>query len=165
MAIHSGSESSLEEVMLVALSEVHTVDPVIGALSDLPCGWRAARTSTNAAWQREKHHPFPTFEEDGYYLEDAALYENLVELPDEADRERCREGDFAKLVFRFSAEDAPRQSLECERMWAIIDEVRDDGYYIGRLDNDPLQHDAIQSGDKVTFSRVHIIAVERSSDS
>src|SRR5262245_8224247 len=46
-------------------------DSSLAQLRDLPHGWCATRRSVKARWVREKNNAFPTFEENGYYLEDA----------------------------------------------------------------------------------------------
>jgi hypothetical protein len=56
---------------LVALGSVIGLDSSLSQLHDLPCGWRATRSSVDAPWDREKNDPFPSYEENGYYLEDA----------------------------------------------------------------------------------------------
>jgi uncharacterized protein YegJ (DUF2314 family) len=117
-------------------------------------------------WQREKYHPYPTFADNGFYLEDAALYAEQVTLPSKEEKENCRPGDFVKAVFRFAAEDAGRQSMECERMWLLVEKADEEhGNYTGSLNNDPQCHDAIRCGDHVVFSPTHIIAIDRTSSS
>lgn len=55
------------------------MDASIEELHDLPCGWAAERKSPKHKWKRFKYHPFPSFVEDGYYLE------NTVELAEHRD--------------------------------------------------------------------------------
>lgn len=43
----------MEDAMLVALRQVYERDPTIGAVADLPLGWRAWRDGPDAPWQRE----------------------------------------------------------------------------------------------------------------
>jgi hypothetical protein len=158
---HGTTDASLQDAMLVGLREVWEQDFSIGELHDLPYGWRAVREGPGMPWLREKHHPYPTFADNGFYLEDASLYAGQVPLPEREVQENCKTGDFAKVVFRFAPEDAERQDMECERMWLLIEQVDDEqGHYTGRLDNDPKCHDAIELGDSVVFSPIHIVAVD-----
>ena len=47
-----GEAAREDEVMLVGLAEILARDPTIAELADLPLGWWANRTSTQAPWQR-----------------------------------------------------------------------------------------------------------------
>lgn len=163
---HGTHASSIEDAMLVGLSEVWELDSSIGELHDLPFGWKAVREAPDLPWHREKYHPYPTFAESGFYLEDAALYAEQVTLPGKEETENCMPGDFVKAVFRFAAEDAERQSFECERMWLRVEQADEEhGNYVGRLNNDPHGHDAIRCDDRVVFSPIHIIAIDRANGS
>ncbi|WP_206026066.1 hypothetical protein [Roseimicrobium sp. ORNL1] len=161
---HSNRASDERDLMLVALSEVWEKDPSIGLVNDLPYGWKATRTTPVAPWRGEKHHPYPTYEENGFYLEDASLYEEQISLPDQKAQESCAPGDLVKLVFRFAKEHAERRGGECERMWLSVEEVHDAGHYTGRLENQPSLHDAIEEGALVIFSPIHIIAIEQQAN-
>jgi hypothetical protein len=163
---HGTRASSIKDSMLVCLSEVWELDSSIGELHDLLYGWRAFREMPGMPWHREKHHPYPTFAENGFYLEDAALYAEQVTLPSKEETENCKPGDFVKAVFRFAAEDAERQSMECERMWLLVEEADEEhGNYTGRLNNEPQCHDAIKCDDYLVFSPNHIIAIDRADGS
>lgn len=157
----SSQSASEEDARLVCLTEMVSLDPSLQELHDLPCGWRAERLSTNGQWTRHKDHPFPTFEEHGYYLEDALwLAEFLPDIdpPDQDIRENLAVGQYVKLVFRFAAEDSDRQDNECERMWVVVTDQDDDGHYHGTLDNDP-HHDAIECGDSLVFHPLHVAEI------
>jgi hypothetical protein len=42
---------------LVSLRYIYELDPSVGELADLPCGWRAWRNAPNQPWQREAMRP------------------------------------------------------------------------------------------------------------
>ncbi len=46
-----------DEAILVCLKHVFELDPSVGELADLPCGWRAWRDSADRPWQREEMGP------------------------------------------------------------------------------------------------------------
>jgi hypothetical protein len=161
---HGDSSQSAddEDVKLICLADIVARDATLAELHDLPYGWRAERTSTSQPWTRHKDHPFPTFADNGYYLEDAVwLSEYLPDItPPEADvRENLSVGQYVKLVFRFAAEDSDREDNECERMWVIVTGQDDDGYFLGTIENDP-HHDAAKYGDALTFHSLHVAAVD-----
>jgi hypothetical protein len=150
---------------IVCLADMVDRDASVTALHDLPCGWRAERASAMAQWTRFLDHPFPTFAENGYYLEDAVwLSQTLKDIvpPDAHVRENLVVGQYVKLVFRFAAEDAERQDDECERMWVVVTDLDDDGSYRGTIENDPF-HDAARLGDTVAFHPVHVAVADNSA--
>ncbi len=146
---------------LVCLDEIIKLDATLMQLHDLPYGWQAERKSKSKRWQRIKNNPFPSFEENGYYLEDAqwlSQYLSDIHPPSEKTRQNLGPGEYVKLVFRFAAEDADRADNECERMWVLVQETDEDGNYIGVLSNDP-HHDAASNGDIIHFHPLHIAAL------
>src|SRR3989304_944940 len=60
-------------------------------------------------------------------------------LPPDSQRQALVKGHIAKLVFR-NAGEVPEPMAEriAERMWVQVTEVRGNGEYLGRLDNDPV---------------------------
>lgn len=147
---------------VVSLQSMVARDPSVVQLHDLLWGWRATRDSVEAPWVREKNHPFPTFEEDGYYLEDAvwmSQYRDDVNPPAEEIRNSLTVGTYAKLIFRFAAEDADRQDGEVERMWVRVVALDDDGNYVGELANDPAHDAELSSGDTIHFHPLHVMEV------
>lgn len=48
------------DAVLVCLMHVFGLDPSVGELADLPCGWRAWRDAPNQPWQREEMEPGET---------------------------------------------------------------------------------------------------------
>ncbi|MFO0924861.1 MAG: DUF4262 domain-containing protein [Pirellulales bacterium] len=159
---HGDQDASRVKPKLVCLSCIVELDQSVEELHDLPIGWMAERKSPKHKWKRFKNHPFPSFEEDGYYLEDAvelAKHRDDVTPPSERRRGNCKVGDSVKLLFRFSNEDAPRKDYETERMWVTITEVDDDnGYYCGFIDNDPI-HSEAGFGDEIQFHPLHIMDI------
>lgn len=160
-----GDQDPLEsEPLIVGLSCMVSLDSSIEDLHDLPCGWAAERKSPRHKWRRFRNHPFPTFEEDGYYLDDVALLSGArddLAPPSKRRRENCRVGDYVKLLFRFAEEAAPREDGETERMWVVITEVdKDEGIYTGKLDNDPV-HTSVSCGDVLQFHPDHIAEIYR----
>ncbi len=161
--------ADLAEAKIVCLKEIFQIDPSIGVLADLPCGWMAFRVSRDKPWIRTKNHSFPEFKESGYYLEDAVwLHEQLpdqFQIPANEDRESLQEGDHAKLVFRFADEMADRQDNECERMWMKVTTVLpDEAGYIGTLDNDPKFNRCIVWGCELHFHPNHVLQISRAED-
>jgi hypothetical protein len=143
---------------IVGLAEVVGRDPALSELHDLPCGWRAERDTTSHPWTRHKDHPFPTFSEDGYYLEDAVwLSESLPDItpPDAETRSNLFNGQYVKLVFRFAQEDSLREDNQCERMWVQVTGLDDDDNYVGTIENDP-HHESAKYGDVISFHPLHV---------
>jgi len=157
---HGDSSQPVEDDdgRVVCLADVVERDASVAELHDLPYGWRAERTSVSEQWTRHKDHAFPTFADNGYYLEDAVwLSEYQPDLnPPEAElRENLSVGQYVKLVFRFAAEDSEREDFDCERMWAVVTGQHDDGTYAGTIENDP-HHDAAGYGDELVFHPLHV---------
>ena len=146
---------------LVCLGDIIKLDASIIQLNDLPCGWQAERQQKSSSWRRSKNHPFPTYSENGYYLEDAlwlSQYLTDIRPPNEEIRANVEPNAYVKLIFRFAAEDADRGDNECERMWVQVQEADEDGNYVGILSNDPI-HDAATNGDVIHFHPLHIAEV------
>lgn len=162
---HGDQAPSESEPKLVCLESMVSLDSTLESLFDLPRGWAAERKSPKHQWKRFKNHPFPTFEDDGFYLEDVvALAEVRDDLspPSARRRERCRVGQTVKLLFRFAAEQDNREDGQTERMWVEITEVNEDeGIYTGTLDNDPV-HDVLECGETIIFLPEHIAEIYRS---
>lgn len=153
---------------MVSLGSMVGRDASLAQLHDLPCGWRAFRTSAAAGWIREKNNPFPTFAENGYYLEDAvwmSQHRDDLDPPDEEVRNNLEVGLYVKLLFRFAAEDAERQDGEVERMWVQIAEVDEDENYVGTLENDPLHDQVLLCGETIHFHPLHVAEVLEEDDS
>jgi len=146
------------EPKLVSLGHLIERDPTLATLHDLPYGWRAERESVTSQWIRHKNNPFPSYAEDGYYLEDALWLAGClpdIKPPNAETRENLQPDQYVKLVFRFSDENSDREDNECERMWVRVTGVDDDGYYFGTIENDP-NHDAASCGDSITFHPLHV---------
>ena len=74
-------------------------------------------------------------------------------------RENLAPGTYVKLPFRFRAEDANRRDFDTERMWVLVTEVDDDGYYVGTLENDPKHDGKLRCGDTIHFHPLHVMEV------
>lgn len=162
---HGPTDASDEtEPMLVGLGCMVDQDASLKQLHDLPYGWCAYRNTADEPWQREKNHPFPTFEENGYYLEDAvwlSQYRDDINPPSDEVRENMSTGSFVQLVFRFEAEQAERRDHGVERMWVkITTSDAETGLYAGTVANDPHHSDVLRHGDHLMFHPLHIMAVE-----
>jgi hypothetical protein len=147
---------------LVSLGSMIARDPTLNKLHDLPNGWQAFRSSATKPWKRQKNHPFPTYSENGYYLEDAiwmAQYRDDVRPPSEELRGNLKVGTYVKLLFRFAAEDANRRDKQTERMWVLITEVDEDGNYIGTLEHDPHHSNTLTCGDTIHFHPLHVVEI------
>lgn len=75
---------------------------------------------------------------------------------------RVRPGEVVKLIFRFESDDpeAPR----AERMWVLVDELRPDGSFCGRLNNEPRHIIDLKVDDVVTFQPCHVINTEHDDE-
>ena len=74
---------------------------------------------------------------------------------------RLNPGDSCKLIFKFESADPKHPSAE--RMWVLIDEVKDGGFS-GLLDNDPLYITDLKAGDVIPFGPQHVIDVSIEDD-
>lgn len=158
---HADQPADDSTVQVVALEQVVQLDASVRTLHDLPYGWAAERQSPDHDWRRLKNTPFPSFSENGYYLEDAAWlseYRDDVNPPSEDELEHLDVGDFVKLIFRFADETTDREDGQCERMWVTITGFDDDGYFVGTLENDP-QHDATKYGEILSFHPLHVAEI------
>ena len=159
---HGDNGSDINKAKLVGLSHVLDMDASIAQLCDLPNGWTAERKSAKHKWRTYKNHPFPSFKEDGFHLEDAtwlAQFRDDLDPPTERRRKNRKVDDYVKLIFRFAKENAPRKDGQSERMWVRITQCdTENGHYTGELDNDPL-HEAAKSGDVIPFHPLHIAEV------
>lgn len=153
---------------LVSLGCMIERDTALVELHDLPEGWIAFRSSVEEPWTREKNNPFPSFSEDGYYLEDAvwlANYRSDLHPPSEELRNNLDIGARVKLLFRFAAENAERKDGQTERMWVLVTEIDEDDGYVGTLENDPVHSEALALGDVVYFHALHVMEILEADDS
>lgn len=147
---------------LVSLGSMIGRDASLAQLHDLPLGWRAIRSAVDAAWAREKNNPFPTYDANGYYLEDAVWvtqYRDDVKPPAREIRDNLAVGTYVKLIFRFVAENAERHDVEVERMWVRVTALDEDENYIGTLENDPAHAPVLIRGDSIHFHPLHVMEV------
>jgi hypothetical protein len=158
----SADQPADESVMkVVALEQVVKLDDSVESLHDLPYGWAAERSSPGSQWQRFKNTPFPSYSENGFYLEDAVWlseYRDDISPPSEEECEGLDVGDIVKLIFRFADENADREDGQCERIWVEITGFDEDGYFIGTIENDP-HHTAAEYGDVVSFHPLQIAEI------
>lgn len=158
------------DVMIVASKEAHQLDDTIRNIADLPHGWMASRADRNSPWKRRRNHPFPTFTDHRFCLDDAEAYEQAYpgkyQIPSKETRKNLKVGEVVKLIFRFADEWASRKDDECERMWVEITEVdQEKGHYRGILLNTPYTHAAIDSGHKFWFHPTHVFDIHHEADS
>ena len=71
---------------------------------------------------------------------------------------RVRPGETVKLIFRFESSDPKAPSAE--RMWVIVEEVRSNGTFRGRLDNEPRYITDLKIGAHIEFEPCHVINTE-----
>lgn len=100
-----------------------------------------------------------------YSLIDAV--QRAAEYPDTwepCDTSELSEGQFVKLVFvspvPLPSPFCPAHTIDTERMWVLIREIKEDGTLVGVLDNNPAAFpaDVLKLGDTVTFERKNICA-------
>lgn len=158
-------ETQADDCKLVSLQEVFRLDPSIGELADLPCGWKASRKDKKQPWLKEKDHPFPEFNGQGYYLIEVASYPSVSPpAPAQAKRENLLVGTLVKLLFRFAAEDASFKDYDIERMWVQVDALDEDyGRYQGSLANYPQHENVLAWGSTLWFSPQHIFAIDEAA--
>ena len=157
---HGASDQSASKSIakLICLEDMIHRDDSLNELHDLPYGWRAERETQSAKWKRYKNNQYPSFAENGYYLEDALwLSQYLADInPPDADvRENLTVGDYVKLVFRFADEESGREDNQCERMWVQVTGADDNGSYVGTIENDP-HHESARYGDTVCFHPLNV---------
>jgi hypothetical protein len=157
---HGASDQPATESVakLVCLADMIRRDDLLNELYDLPYGWRAERATPSSKWKRSKNNPYPSFAENGFYLEDAvwlSQYLSDINPPDARVRENLMVGNYVKLVFRFADEQSDREDNQCERMWVQVTGYDNDGNYIGTIENDP-HHDTARYGDIVYFHPLHV---------
>ena len=157
----STSQTDDDEYLVVSLESIVRQDRSILRVHHLRPGWSAERSRIEYPWDFFRDNPFPTFEEQGYYLEDAVwLSQYLLEIqpPSRDLREDVPTGRYVKLVFRFAAEEADREDGQCERIWVCVIGLDESGYYLGTVENEP-QHAAAALGDLIHFHPRHIMDI------
>ena len=151
-------------VKVVSLAYMIGTNDLLADLHDLPCGWSAQWSAGAGYWVRSKDHPFPSFSEQGYYLEDAiwlAQYLTDIQPPPADVRDTLAIGALVKLVFRFAAEDAARGDGQCERVWVQVTGIdEEEGCYSGTIENHP-RHAAASYGDLIAFDPLHVADLAR----
>ena len=148
---------------VVSLDCMIEMDHTLRQLFKLDYGWRASRPSSADVWKFEKNHPFPTFAESGYYLEDAdwiSQYLDDVNPPPMEQRENLLLDHWCKLIFRFRDEMSEREDYDSERMWVSITDVDDYDFYTGTLQNTPAKNQGLESGNEIRFHPTHIIEID-----
>ncbi|APA67166.1 immunity protein Imm33 domain-containing protein [Janthinobacterium sp. 1_2014MBL_MicDiv] len=75
---------------------------------------------------------------------------------------QVRPGEVVKLIFAFHS-DAP-QAPGAERMWVLVDTVKANGHFTGKLDNMPGYIADLQAKDTVAFEARHIINTQHDDD-
>lgn len=161
---HGPDSSNAGECKLVSLGSMIEKDGSLRQLHDLPYGWCATRNTVDEDWVRENNTPFPSFEDDGFYLEDAvwlSQFHDDINPPSEQEREHVLPGSHVKLVFRFEAEDSERKNRGVERMWVLVTEAdEENGVYSGTVANDPHHADVLSHGDVLQFHPLHIAEID-----
>lgn len=147
---------------VVSLGCMVEIDATIRLLSELDFGWHASRQSPTSEWKIRKNHPFPTYADSGFDLENAdwvSQYLDDVNPPPMEQREDLLLDHWCKLIFRFRDEMSEREDYDSERMWVAITDVDDYDYYTGRLQNTPAKNTGLKSGDEIRFHPTHIIEI------
>jgi hypothetical protein len=75
---------------------------------------------------------------------------------------RLRPGETVKLIFRFDSNNLEAPSAE--RMWVLVEEVRSNGTFRGRLDNEPRYIADLKIDDPIEFKPCHIINTEHNDN-
>ena len=161
---HGDEDPNDAEPNVVGLGCMVNMDSTIEELHDLPRGWAAERKSPRHKWRCYLNHPFPVYETGGFYLVDVvevAKHRDDVKPPSEQRREKCRIGDYVKLLFRFAKETAKAKEGQTESLWVKITEVDEDQItYTGEVDGSPL-HKKVKAGDLLEFHPLHIAEIRK----
>lgn len=103
----------------------------------------------------------PSYEIDHFELDNGELinkdYPDSFWIPGKVIRESLEIGSIVKLIFRME-ETAGSDDISVERMWVEILDERE-GFYVGKLDNDPLGSECVKCGQKVNFQSCHVIDI------
>ena len=103
----------------------------------------------------------PSFDKNYFELDNAEdihkKYPESFWIPEKAVRNNLKSGDIVKLIFRMLVKENPEE-VEVERMWVEINE-KEDGFYVGKLDNDPMGSVHVKCGQEVYFKPEHVIDV------
>jgi len=103
----------------------------------------------------------PSYDKDHYELDNAEdihnEYPESFWIPEKEIRKNLQSGSIVKLIFRMETKEDPEE-VEVERMWVIINEKKD-GFYLGKLDNDPMGSVNVECGQEIYFKPEHIIDV------
>ncbi|CCG97249.1 conserved hypothetical protein [Marinobacter nauticus ATCC 49840] len=103
----------------------------------------------------------PTYEEDHYVLDDGEViheqHPDTFWIPEKSTRESLRVGDLVKLIFSME-ETTGSEATSVERMWVEVTQVYE-GYYLGRLDNEPYGSDCLKCDQDVFFQSRHVIDI------
>ena len=159
----SDQPSSPSVIKLVCLEDIVELDSSLNELIDLPYGWGAKRTHLSGKWQLFKNNQFPSFAENGYYLEDAiwlAQYLPDINPPNSDVRNKLPVGVYVKLVFRFASENSERADNQCERMWVQVKGFNEDDDYTGTIANNP-NHESAKFGDVISFHPLHVADISK----
>jgi glyoxylase-like metal-dependent hydrolase (beta-lactamase superfamily II) len=93
-----------------------------------------------------------------YVLEDGEKshqqYPDTFEIPSKEERQNLKAGQTVKLMFRITADG----KTQTERMWVIV-KGKQQGGYLGILDNDPVCTQKMRSGVEVRFEPRHVISI------
>jgi uncharacterized protein YegJ (DUF2314 family) len=116
-------------------------------------------------------YPYPELDKDGYEFElveqeDAVAHPFLRHpIPTDEKRNAVKSGDLVKLIFRFrDYVEKDGHTFTAEHMWVNV-LGRGSGYFIGKLDNDPLHLTILKAGDEVHFHPKHIVKFWENSES
>jgi len=85
----------------------------------------------------------------------AASARYTYEMPFAEEIEALEPEDGVKAIFR---ETAGGREFDAERMWVTIERI-EDGFVVGKLDNDPFDMPSMKAGDPVRLPLTHVIAV------
>lgn len=95
-----------------------------------------------------------------------ARFPDSFEIPPAGQRRSLRRGDSARLLFNIELEGEDGKPMQFgERMWVVVDFVGD-GYYLGRLINQPGSFDPEECdfylgfGAEIPFAPEHVIDLE-----
>ncbi len=106
----------------------------------------------------------PSLDTDGWELESAVERHRRAprtfSIPTAEERSTLAVGSLVKLIFLILGRDETGSPyVQGERMWVVLEEVRDGPEYRGTLESQPSTAGAIQRGARVRFGPEHVADV------
>jgi hypothetical protein len=162
--VNVGLQSGRHRPVIMLLDESHTLaqDQARGVTRSRVHTWSTLFQGREDPLQPTPDPPAPLFtttlEEDGWLVAEPRQVGRTVEqigIPP-------RPGDLVKVAFVYQAADEHGNVVQrIELMWVLLDEVREDGWWSGTVNNFPFVPGPIDGGSRVWLRAEHVIRLER----